>query len=210
MEARDGRRNVRSTTRSVAANEGSSSFIRPEFEVRPRRNLKSERNLGLASGMAPTADIYAGPKPINSDKPPVKGKQHGHVADALTATVARHLAKADPLARKAVLEAVLRLAREPNAATIGAFAEGITAAPLNAGARRSVIGAVMNALPRSLGPAFGPPEEEASAGADQAAEVSLALNKRIHKGRHNTGRGHNTGRRNTGMGRNHRSGAQPR
>ena len=140
----------------------------------------------------------------------MRGKQHGHVADALTATVARHLAKADPVARKAVLEAVLRLAREPNAATIGAFAEGITAAPLNAGARRSVIGAVMNALPRSLGPAFGPPEEEASAGADQAAEVSLALNKRIHKGRHNTGRGHNTGRRNTGMGRNHRSGAQPR
>jgi hypothetical protein len=83
----------------------------------------------------------------------VKGKQHGHVADALTATVARHLAKADPLARKAVLEAVLRLALEPNAATIGAFAEEISAA-LNAGARRSVIGAVMNALSRSLSPSI--------------------------------------------------------
>jgi len=152
--SRGRRTNVRSTTRGVAANELSKSFIRPEFEVRPRQNLKSERNLGLTSGMAPTCRHLRRPKAatINSDKPPVKGKQHGHVADALLATVARHLAKADAVARKAVLEAVFRLAREPNAATIGAFAEEISAAPLNAGARQSVIGAVMNALPRLLEP----------------------------------------------------------
>jgi hypothetical protein len=142
----------------------------------------------------------------------VKGKQHGHAADALLATVARHLAKADAVAREAVLEAVLRLAREPNAATIGAFAEEISAAPLNAGARRSVIGAVMNALPRSLEPPFGPSiecaEDEPPNGSGQGAEVSIALNKRIHKGRsRNTGRPRNS---HTGTGRNHSSDAQPR
>jgi hypothetical protein len=138
----------------------------------------------------------------------VKGKQHGHVADALTATVARHLAKADPLARKAVLEAVLRLAREPNAATIGALAEEISAAPLNAGARRSVIGAVMNALPRSLSPSIERAEAEPSNGSGQGAEVSTGRNKRIRKGRsRNMGQAHNS---HTGTDRNHSSDAQPR
>ena len=68
---------------------------------------------------------------------------------ALLATVARHLAKTERAAREAVLGAVLRLAHEPNAGTINAFAEEISAVRLNPGARRSVIGAVMNALPRS-------------------------------------------------------------
>ena len=126
--------------------------------------------------------------------------------------IARHghadLAKADAVARKAVLEAVLRLAREPNAATIGAFAEEISAAPLNAGARRSVIGAVMNALPRSLSPSIERAEDEPSDGSGQGAEASVALNKRIHKGRsRNTGQARNS---HTGTGRNHSSDAQPR
>jgi hypothetical protein len=94
------------------------------------------------------------------------------------------------------------------AATIGAFAEEISTPRLNGGARQSVIGAVMNALPRSLGPSIERAEDEPSDGSDQVAEVSIALNKRIHKGRsRNTGRARNS---HTGTGRNHNSDAQPR
>ena len=78
----------------------------------------------------------------------MKGKQNACVGDALLATIARHLAKADPATREAVLAAVRDLALGPSGDTVRAFAERISAARLNGGARRSVIGAVMNALPR--------------------------------------------------------------
>ncbi len=142
----------------------------------------------------------------NLDKLPVKGKNHGHAADILAASVARHLAKAERVMRDAVLEAVARVSEEPNADTIGAFAEEITAARLNAGARRSVIGAVMNALPRSPGRPGEP-----SAGSDPTAAGDAT--RRSRKAR-NTGPAHNRGRRNTGRDRNtHSSGSrqlQPR
>jgi hypothetical protein len=174
--------------------------------------FKTERGLGLNLwGIAAQCRHLCRPHraaTINLDKPPVKGKHDADVADALLATVARHLAKADAVARKAVLEAVLRLAREPNAATIGAFAEEISAAPLNSGARRSVIGAVMNTLPRSLGRPVEPFKPERSNGSDQSSEASIGLNKHTHKGRsRNTGQARNS---HTGTGHNHRSDAQPR
>jgi hypothetical protein len=136
----------------------------------------------------------------------VKGKHDAHAADALLATVARHLAKADAVARKAVLEAVFRLAEEPN----GRDHRGICRRDQHPASERRGApkrGAVMNALPRSLGPSIERAEDEPSDGSDQVA-VSIALNKRIHKGRsRNTGRARNS---HTGMGRNHNSDAQPR
>ena len=51
-------------------------------------------------------------------RPPVKGKHNACVGDALLATVARHLAKADPATREAVLEAVRDLALEPSGETV--------------------------------------------------------------------------------------------
>jgi len=79
----------------------------------------------------------------------VKGKYDAVPKDPLLTSVARHLAKAEAAARQNVLEAVDRLMRAPNGESVKAFAEEISAAKLNAGARRSVIGAVMNALSRS-------------------------------------------------------------
>jgi len=91
----------------------------------------------------------AGDMPHYSDRGPVKGKHDAVPKDKLLTSVARHLAKAEATARQSVLEAVNRLLRAPNAESVKAFAEEISAARLNAGARRSVIGAVMNALSRS-------------------------------------------------------------
>jgi hypothetical protein len=125
----------------------------------------------------------------------VKGKHDAYVADALLATVSRHLAKADPATREAVLAAVRDLALEPSGETVRAFAERISAAPLNGGARRSVIGAVMNALPRSAPVPTGLPSSGVgSSGEAQAPGKRAPATSRNNKGldRNNTAAAHNS------------------
>jgi hypothetical protein len=124
----------------------------------------------------------------------VKGKHDAYVADALLATVARHLAKADPATREAVLAAVRDLALEPTGETVRAFAERISVVPLNGGARRSVIGAVMNTLPRSTPvPAGLPSSGVGSSGERQAPGKPDGATSRNNKG---------LGRNNTAAARN--------
>ena len=117
----------------------------------------------------------------------MKGKYNAYVGDALLATVARHLAKADPATREAVLAAVRDLALEPSGDTVRAFAERVSTARLNGGARRSVIGAVMNALPRNAPIPAGP----------------SILGRRLKRGTSGTGKaGPATNRNNKGLGHN--------
>jgi len=147
---------VANTGRSSAAFAPHAALVlRIAVSWVPFPRLALRASPGMTRGEARVASLAGMTRPVretcpnHSDRGPVKGKHDAVPKDKLLTSVARHLAKAEATARQSVLEAVNRLLRAPNAESVKAFAEEISAARLNAGARRSVIGAVMNALSRS-------------------------------------------------------------